>query len=121
MACKKGDAIGSAHIDALETLLLTSLQALQNTLETHDAALTGPDASIASGYPAMTAPQAQAVLEQLAIMLAQTDMSALEWFAQHRDLLQSHYTAAFEPLETALQALDFEVAEATCIAALQSK
>ncbi|TXH90834.1 MAG: response regulator [Rhodoferax sp.] len=120
-SCRTGAAIRPDQIDALESVVKSSLQALLAALEP-PCAHEGHRQDEASPSPcAETQSQAHAVLVQLAEMLAQSDMSALLHFAQHRELLRVHYNTGMTELETALEALEFDTAGAVCSAMMNAK
>ena len=64
---------------------------------------------------------AEPVLATLLEMLEQSDMSALSFFADHREMLQGAELAQFAELECALQALSFDAAALACRQALGIK
>ena len=60
--------------------------------------------------------EAVLALHALSAMLAESDMGALQAFAQQRDTLASLAGDFFEPLEAAMQGLELDAAHATCSA-----
>lgn len=119
-ASRSGAPVSAANLEALEVLVKDSLQALLAQLTdpgTAAVAAPGTAAPLENG----TEPEVRAVLAQLAHLLAQSDLSALSHFTQHRRQLQVHDSARCAQLENALQALDFEAATRACRSILDAK
>ncbi|OYU44432.1 MAG: hypothetical protein CFE44_12960, partial [Burkholderiales bacterium PBB4] len=114
-----GRAIASADVDALQDVLKDSLDALVHALPAIGHPSTAPGLATALDLQGPKTPHGRAALMQLADLLAQSDMAALECFAQHRALFEVCFAADFDALDRAIQSLEFEEAAQTCATALQ--
>ncbi|MBK7006027.1 MAG: PAS domain-containing protein [Burkholderiales bacterium] len=119
MAAGMGGADVEALMQTLQTAIDASLQTLQPELERRtpiDAAIAAPGA----GDHEKNGAQLVADLHTLRALLAQSDMQAMELHAQFCSAHGAALGAALDDLNSAMAALDFDMAAQHCTALLQT-
>jgi signal transduction histidine kinase/CheY-like chemotaxis protein len=121
-SARSGTPLSAADIDALEAVATPSLDALRSAIHR----LSADEKAVLAQEPVVSVASTDLAeshdrLTHLHGLLANADMAALEYFAQHRDDLEASLGPHIDAMTEALQALDFAAAMQQCEAALQAK
>jgi HPt (histidine-containing phosphotransfer) domain-containing protein len=109
-------------VSSLESVVQSSLVDLQHAIAVLEEALAHDTSATPAAAAALGTPDAAALrsaLTELETLLANSDLTALERFADLRPVFSGLPQAQLEALEEALQNLELEQAHALCVAALQ--
>jgi PAS domain S-box-containing protein len=112
------DAAAQTQVLALLTTQTASaLAEVIVSLEEEPLATSTPGGGLPANAPVqlpLNLPAVKAALAELMPLLAVSDLSALDLFAQHRTVLEGLGADQLAPLEDAMQALDLDVALTVC-------
>ena len=115
--CADGDL--QLSLSTLEALAGSTTAALRQAVDALDPApqggqATSAEAAVDSPVTKQPGPQALAALEELAGLLQESDMAALQRFAELREVLQELPSDTVDALDAALQDIDLDLALAVC-------
>jgi HPt (histidine-containing phosphotransfer) domain-containing protein len=103
-----------AALDALQQVAAQAAQGLQQAVQAMQPAADVP-AAVQMPAPGPDRERLRVELEPLMQLLQAQDLSALELFAQMREALARLPAALFDPLDSALQDLELELALQACL------
>ena len=107
--------LGKSDADLRDLTFGAEIQTIRAAFVRLDSALACPP-NVAPGAPKLTPLDAEAlrpVLDELAGLLAQGELTALDVFDRHADALRGYFGLSFVQIERQIKQFDFEAASAT--------
>jgi len=105
------------ELDGLATTIEQAMALLQQVIVATDERTVRETGLTVADKPKLDSAEWAPVLARLAALLAQSNMEALQVFAELRPQLEALPDALFEQLDTALHELNFEAAHQACLKA----